>query len=226
MNTDLNLPHPHFPQNQEMPLDLPGNFGEHRVNNISKNIMGGVVDAAQHQYQVLDHKWEAMGDPERGYYAIAALCVIIALILFFILGMTLGPMSLLHILPAGGALAAAGAGALLRGRSLGDARTPWEMPPYSPEVKQNEQMQKRWRELWGKRNQAKSAYENVKERIASKEKSHLDVVIDKAFAKDLLKAYEDAEIAFWRFADKEIAREKIDEINENRQKRGELDPLV
>lgn len=218
---------PGIPQNGINPLAFPQNpnLGRHQVTNISKGVKG-IVETAKYEVGRLKSHWDEMGRKEKFYYKTAALCALIAiLIILFLTNLfglaALGPAFMLGALPwAGGVYAAHKAG------SKTQARRPWEMPPFSKEVKGDPEAEKEWKQLWGDRNQAKVALNNCNERLAKNKKMKRDFHQEEAYYKVLLKKYEDAEVAFWRFADEDKAYDKMTKYNESRQKRGETELFV
>lgn len=198
----------------------PGHLGNHQVQDVSKGV-NGIVDKAKYEVGRLASHWNEMGEKEKFYYKTAALCAIIAiLIILFIanlfgVGGVLFGMHFAAIPWGGGMLALSKAGAKTR------ARRPWEMPPYSAEVKGNKAAEKQWQRLWTERNQAKAALTNVKGRLTYSKRMQRNYFQEEAYSKVLLKQFEDAEVAFWKFADKEKAYTKIDHYNESRRKRNE-----
>ena len=203
--------------NSVKPSGIP-NFGSHRVKNITSGVMG--------IWDKIKNSAEAINDREQGYYAIAAICVLIAVILLLVIGLTGGVAGLGMI--AGGAVTApfisVAAASVLRSRQLGNERKEWQMPPFSSDIKGKPEAEAEWKRLWDARNQAKVAYNNVMDTV-KKQEALRDVTREEEYAKNLLKAYEAAEVNFWQFADEEVAYEHIEKFNEARTKRGESEKL-
>ena len=217
--------HPAFPQKGMPPFNLPPgppNFGDHRVTPISKGVKG-IVETAQYEVGKLKSHWDEMGQKEKFYYKTAAMCAILAILIILFLTnlfgfMALGTALAVGSLPwAGGVLAASKAGP----RTL--ARRPWEMPPFSKEVKGNKEAEQEWKQLWMDRNQAKVALNNCIQRLDKNKRMQRDFHQEQAYSKVLLKKYEDAEVAFWKLADEDKAFDKMDKYNKARKKRGETE---
>lgn len=194
------------------------NFGNHHVKDIT--------DHATDIWHGIKNTHNSMSDTERGYYIVAAICIFIVIALLVILGVT-GGIAAIGAIAAQGAyypLVAIAAASILRARYLGAKRQEWQMPPFSSHVQGNKAAEAEWKRLWDERNKAKKAHENLVD-IIENERLLRDVTQEQTQAKQLLKAYEKAEVDFWTFADDDIADEKIDQFNEARTARGEPDLL-
>lgn len=207
-----------IPVNPTSASSVPPNFGNHYVKNITSRVMGIL--------EKIKNANNAMEDRERGYYMIAALCVLVVIVLFAVLMFTggVGAVGMIAAQAAYYPLIGVAAASIMRGRHIGNKRKVWQMPPFSADVKGEPLKEAEWKRLWDVRNQAKLAYNNVMD-IVKKERSLRDVSEEEVYAKVLLKNSEKAEVDFWEFADQNMASKKIDQFNEARTKRGESEML-
>jgi hypothetical protein len=213
---NVHTSHPHA-----MPETMP-NMGEHRVKDITDEVFD-IADKAGRNLSNLNRDWDSMGDTEQVSYVTAAICLIVALIIFFLALFFGGGMVLGALIPQLGSTIGFGLGALSLARFKTSEREPWQMPPISEDLKGNAEAERTWKALWLARNQAKSSYENVVQRLESRQKTGLEVSREEALARDYLTKYENAEVRFWSLADDEVAAEKIEEFNAAREARGEAE---
>ena len=192
------------------------NFGSRHVKNITGKVMGIWED--------LKYAHDNMDKAERGYYYIAALCVILLFLIIAVLGFT-GGMAAIGMIAAQATyfpLVAIAAVCILRGRYLTSKREPWQMPRMPAHIQNDEKSKAEWERLWEARNQAKLAHQNELD-VIEKDRLARDVGKEVERAKILLRNFEKAEVEFWKFADQKVAIEKIKAFNEAREKRD--DPM-
>lgn len=133
----------------------------------------------------LQWRWEHAGEAEKGFYLIAAFCFILAIIA----ALVVGPMAAML-------LSSFGSGSLYVGRCYSHKREEWQMPPYSKNVRGNEEAEKDWERKWEERNLAKNAYENARTWTRQKKELGGDVDRDKAYTAILKQKYKAAEQYF------------------------------
>ena len=134
----------------------PGALGPHKANNITGKVgdmakkMGG---GAKQGMDKIKGGWSAMSRKERGYYIIAALCLLLALALLITLGVLFGPAALIPAFMLVAPLLYVGIPALAMARSHTKLRKSLEVPkfPKSPKDFKDEKEFNSWKDKWDKK---------------------------------------------------------------------------
>lgn len=185
-----------------VPAAPSGQLGNHKATNITggvKDLAKNVAEKGKGALNAVKKEWGAMSHEEKGYYMLAALCFLIAIIVIITLGVILGPAAIIPAVMIVQPIALLGALSLAGGLHLKKQRTQDEMPS-APKGIDAKDWENRWKEMRAAKEKLEEARYNLdqeKQRlIDQKREAQANFKPDTAHQMTLQVAFTQAQDAF------------------------------